>query len=254
MTMESIKIKYLLVLPFALLVACADSKQISTSAVKESFVASALEDSKKTIFAANVVKINNLVAAVKEAEDDFKKNPTNKNSYLAKLSTSRNEISAAYVNCANLIDGEIVELITNFPSEVSLFKEVANAIREVSLRVKHSDYPLNEFHPEKIVFKDSNIKTNSPSIYFDIFAIKQMKSVKAEVDMAKYLNDRERSVSALRKMREVYLDQAKIIAINDPRLVDDMKKIIDNESSLIDAVKSGKDPIPSSDSLHLEKY
>jgi hypothetical protein len=252
--MKSMKVNYLLILPFALLVACADSKQISTSAVKESFLASMLEDSKKTIFAANVVKINNLVAAVKEAEDDLKKNPANKNSYLAKLSTSRNEISSAYVNCANLIDSETVGLITNSPSEVSLFKEVTSAIIEVSLRVKQSDYPLNEFHPEKIVFKDSSTKTDTPSIYFDDVAIKQMKSVKTEVDMAKYLNDRKRSVSALKKMREVYLDQAKIIAINDPRLVDDMKKIIDIESSLIDAVKSGQDPIPSSDSLHLEKY
>jgi hypothetical protein len=252
--MKSKTFKYLAVLPFVLLVGCTSiaSSPTATSPSETTLITDGMEDEQKSKLATNVEKINKLVASVRIAEDSIQKDPTNKNSHLTKATTDRNEVSTAYLKSADLINDSLLLLGAKYPSEASLSKEVVLAMRETAVRVRKANFPLNEFHPEKINLKDFDAKISDVFKYFDPLAKNRMKGFKATLDLAKQANDKEKTILALKGISEVYIDQAKTIAIYDPAIVEELRSMGNNVLSLADAIKKGKDSLPDSEGLGLK--
>jgi hypothetical protein len=252
--MKSKTFKYLAVLPFMLLVGCTNiaSSPTATSPSETTLITEGMEDEQRSKLATNVEKINKLVASARIAEDSIQKDPTNKNSHLTKAATDRNEVSTAYLKSADLINDSLLLLGTKYPSEASLSKEVVLAMREIAVRIRKENYPLNEFHPEKINLKDFDASISDVFKYFEPLAKNKMKGFKADLDLAKQANNREKTILTLKKISEIYIDQAKIIAINDPAIVEELRIMGNNILALADAVKQGKDSLPDSEGLGLK--
>jgi hypothetical protein len=247
-------LKYLALLPFPFLIGCTN--MISSPETKTSsetvLITDGMEDDKKSNLDNNVKKINKLVASVKNAEESIQKDPTNKSSHLAKAAADRNEVSATYLKSAELINDSILLFGVKYPSEASLSKEVVFAMKETAVRVRQVNYPLNEFHPEKINLKDSDANTSDIIKYFEPVAKNKMKGFKASLDLAKQAADKEKTIFILKEISKVYIDQAKIISINDPTLVEELRIVGKGVFDLADAIKKGSNSLPDSDQLGLK--
>ncbi len=254
--MKSKTYKYLAVLPFILLMGCtniASSPKITeTSPAETSLITDGMENAKKSQLVTNVEKINRLVASVKIAEENIQKDPVNKSSHLTKATTERNEISTTYLKSADLINDSLLLLGTRYPSEAALSKEVVLAMKEMAVRARQANFPLNEFYPEKINLKDFNAKIPDVFKYFDPLAKNKMKGFKNDLDSAKQANNKEKTTLVLQEISKIYIDQVKVIAINDPTVVEELKIMGNNILDLADAVKQGKDPLPDSEGLGLK--
>lgn len=253
--MTSRTFKYLTVLPFTFLLGCtniASEPKIEASSSETALITDAIRDEPKSNLVANIEKINKLVASVKIAEDSVQKDPANKKAHLAKAAADRNEISVAYLKSAELINGSLLLLGIKSPSEASLSKEVVLAMKETALRVRQVNYPLNEFHPEKINLKDFNANISDAFKYFSPDVKNKIKVLKEDLDLAKQARNKEKAVLTLKGISKIYLDEAKTIAINDPTLVKELKSMGDTMLELADAVKKGIDPLPGSKELGLE--